>query len=108
MDLLYSRYSSPLELVRLYIDQGRFGELVTEILKMNAEQKREKAEKEDEQRLWELYLHSMSDQSFNDWKRNIKKHSSHKEVESSLSMNNGQIAAVKDRARGILKSFPIS
>lgn len=108
MDLLYSKYSSPLELMHLYIDQGRFGEFVTEILKINMEQKQDEAEKEDEQRLWELYLHSMPELSFSDWKEEIKKNSGRKVAKPVLAMNDEQITAVKNRARGILKEFSIT
>lgn len=69
--MLYSRYSNPIEFMRLYIDQGRFGEFTAEII--NAENKRraEQEEKEAEERLWAAYIHSYSDKSFADWKSEI-------------------------------------
>ena len=54
MDLLYSRYSNPLEFMHLYMEQGRFGEFVTNILEMDQKRKQEEAEKENERNLWEL------------------------------------------------------
>lgn len=71
MDLLYSRYSNPTEFMRLYIEQGRFGEFTAEII--NAEKKRraEQKEKELDEKLWAAYIHSNSDKSFNDWKADI-------------------------------------
>ena len=71
MDLLYSRYASPMDFMRTYIDQGRFGEFVTNILEMEYKRKKEAAEKEDERKLWEMYIHSEVNESFNDWKARV-------------------------------------
>lgn len=103
MDLLYSRYSNPLELMRLYINQGRFGEFVSAILDLDEKRKREENEKEDEQKMWELYLHSSSDKSFDEWKKDIIDNSKAQSV--SLSMNDSQVEEVKEKARKILYSF---
>lgn len=54
------------------MDQGRFGEFVSEIIKAENERRKETEEKENEQKLWELYLHSYSDKSFVDWKSEIQ------------------------------------
>lgn len=71
MDLLFSRYASPFEFMRPYIEQGRFGEFVTEIITAENKRRKEQAEKEDDERLWMAYVHSYSDKSFNDWKSEI-------------------------------------
>lgn len=71
MDLLFSRYASPFEFMRLYIEQGRFGEFVTEIISAENKRRKEQAEKEDEEKLWAAYIHSFSDKSFSDWKSEI-------------------------------------
>lgn len=71
MDLLYSRYSNPMEFMRLYIEQGRFGEFVTEIITQENKRRQEQEEKESEERLWAAYIHSYSDKSFVDWKAEI-------------------------------------
>ena len=68
MDLLYSRYSNPLEFMHLYIEQGRFGEFVARIVELEYKRNTEKAEKENEEKLWQMYIHSMSDKSFIQWK----------------------------------------
>ena len=73
MDLLYSRYSNPMDLMEHYMNQGRFGEFVTNIIELEYERKKEEAEKLEEQKLWSLYIHSMSDKSFNNWKKEILK-----------------------------------
>ena len=105
MDLLYSRYSNPLEFMRLYINQGRFGEFVAEILEMDAKRKQEEADKDNEQKMWEMYLHSMADKSFNDWKKDVLSNSSSNQKPVSLSMNDDQVEDAKQKARGILKNF---
>jgi len=105
MDLLYSRYSNPLEFMRLYINQGRFGEFVAEILEMDAKRKQEEADKDNEQKMWEMYLHSMADKSFNDWKKDVLSNSNSNQKPVSLSMNDDQVEDAKQKARGILKNF---
>ena len=105
MDLLYSRYRNPLEFMRLYINQGRFGEFVAEILEMDAKRKQEEADKDNEQKMWEMYLHSMADKSFNDWKKDVLSNSNSNQKPVSLSMNDDQVEDAKQKARGILKNF---
>ena len=105
MDLLYSRYSNPLEFMRLYINQGRFGEFVAEILEMDAKRKQEEADKDNEQKMWEMYLHSMADKSFNDWKKDVLSNSNSNQKPVSLSMNDDQVEDAKQKARGILKNI---
>lgn len=73
MDLLYSRYASPMDLMKLYMEQGRFGEFVTEILDMDFKRKQAEENKENEGKLWSMYIHSMSAESFNDWKERVMK-----------------------------------
>ena len=71
MDLLYSRYSNPLEFMHMYMNQGRFGEFETNIIELNNKRKQEEAEKENEDKLWMMYCHSFSEKSFTDWKRDV-------------------------------------
>lgn len=73
MDLLFSRYASPFEFMRPYIEQGRFGEWVTEIIKAENKRRKEQAEKQDEEMLWAAYIHSFSDKSYIDWKAEVLK-----------------------------------
>lgn len=105
MDLLYSRYSNPLEFMHLYTEQGRFGEFVTEILEMDQKRKTEAAKKDDEQKLWEIYLHSMADKSFNDWKKDVLSNNAGSQKPVSLSMDEAQVENAKQQARGILQRF---
>ena len=103
MDLLFSRYASPLDFMKLYINQGRFGEFVEGIIDLENKRKKEEQEKENDDKLWQAYIRSMSDKSFIDWKKELKE-SSNKQPET-LSMTNERVADVKEQARGILKSF---
>ncbi|MBR5584401.1 MAG: hypothetical protein IKW21_07740 [Lachnospiraceae bacterium] len=80
MDLLYSRYASPMELMNIYIENGRFGEFVEKIVELDNKRKTEAAEKENEQKLWMMYVHSeVTDMSFNEWKSKVLKGSPKKE-----------------------------
>lgn len=98
MDLLFSKYASPMEFMRFYIEQGRFGEFVEEILGIEYKRKQEEAKKEDDNKLWIAYLMSMSQESFNDWKAGLQQ----KKEPESYSMTNEQVDAVKQQAKGIL------
>lgn len=71
MDLLYSRYSNPMELVRSYIRRGRFGEFVTGFIQAENERRRAEAKRDEDLKEWIAYVHSYSDKSFNDWKAQL-------------------------------------
>lgn len=103
MGLLFERYASPIEFMNLYIEQGRFGEFVQEIILMDSRRKQEEAEKEDNQKMWDLYLHSMSDKSFNDWKKELQTQNQ----PVTHAMSEAQVDATINNSREILKSFKI-
>lgn len=73
MDMLYHRYACPMDLIKTYIHRGRFGEWVSNFLEAERQRIIEEAEKEEEHKLWTMYIHSMSDKSFIDWKKQIFK-----------------------------------
>ncbi len=106
MDLLHSRYASPMDFMHLYIEQGRFGEFVSEIIELDFKRKREEAEKEEEHKWWTMYVHSMSDKSFEMWKREVLERSVKKEPET-YSMTDEQVEATKQEAKGILKKISL-
>ena len=83
-----------------YIEQGRFGEFVSEIIEMEYKRKHEKAEKDDEERLWTMYVHSYSDKSFIEWKNDLTQEQ--KKGPVNYSMTNEQVDDVKKQAKGIL------
>lgn len=101
MDLLYSRYASPFEFMQFYIGQGRFGEFVSEILEMDYKRKKQEAEKENDNRLWSIYIRSFSDKTFDEWKKDLKQ----KNAPVSYAMTDRQVERVKEQARGILKKI---
>ena len=105
--MLYSRYSNPLELMRLYIEQGQFGEFVENIVELENKRIIEEAEKENEDRLWQMYIHSYSDKSFNVWKDEVMNGQPQQQEPSqnnsnSLSMTDEQVQNQLNNARGIL------
>ena len=71
MDLLYSRYSSPMDLMSLYIHQGRFGTFVDEFLKLENERRKAEAKKEQRRELWAMYIHSYTQESFDEFKKRV-------------------------------------
>lgn len=104
MDLLFSRYASPMEFMKIYIDNGRFGEFVEEILAMDKKRKDEEAEKENDNKLWTAYLlGGAKDQTFNEWKAGLTQ----KQVQKpeSYAMTDEQVKAAKQHAKGILKKI---
>lgn len=71
MDLLYSRYSNPMDLMDHYMKQGQLGKLVSNIIELESERKQEERKKLEEEKLWSMYIHSMADCSFNEWKKKV-------------------------------------
>lgn len=74
-----------------------------EIISLENKRRKENAEKEENDKLWQAYIRSMTDKNFETWKNELK--SGKAEVSCDLSMSDGQISSVKDMARGILKGF---
>ena len=104
MDLLFSRYASPMEFMRIYIENGRFGEFVAEVLAMDKKRKDEEAEKENDNKLWTAYLLSgTKEQTFNEWKTGLTQKQEQEPV--SYAMTDEQVEAVKQKSRGILKKI---
>ncbi len=85
MDLLCRAYSSPMDLMNRYINQGRFGTFVQGFLESEFERKKEKAEQENEWKLWTAYIHSYSEESFIDWKKRFTVSASTEPTHSATS-----------------------
>lgn len=75
MDLLYRAYSSPMDLMSRYINQGRFGTFVQGFLEQEVERRKQEAEKNEEWMLWIAYHHSYTEMSYADYKKSILKDS---------------------------------
>lgn len=71
MDLLYTKYSSPMDLMKRYINQGRFGAFVEGMIHAENERRQAEAKKEEEMMLWIAYVHSNSEDTFNGWRKKI-------------------------------------
>jgi hypothetical protein len=78
MDMLYRAYSNPLDLMNRYINQGRFGKFVTGFLEAEYERRKEEAERDYEWKLWMMYINSMTDMTFGEWKASVQKNASDK------------------------------
>ena len=78
MDMLYRAYSNPLDLMNMYINQGRFGKFVTGFLEAEYERKKETAEKDFDWKLWMMYINSITDKSYGDWKEDVLQNASDK------------------------------
>lgn len=83
MDLLFKKYASPFDLLKLYINNGRFGEFVTEFLQLEAKQKQERIDKEVEDKLWSLYVHSFTDEPYGTWRKKFSLHTVRKPVKKA-------------------------
>ena len=71
MDMLYRAYSNPLDLMAHYINAGRFGTFVQGFLEAEYERKKAEFEKNQDWMLWVAYVHSYSNKSFNEWKKQL-------------------------------------
>ena len=78
MDMLYRAYSNPLDLMNMYINQGRFGKFVTGFLEAEYDRRKEAADKDFDWKLWMMYINSITDKSYGEWKKEIEKNASDK------------------------------
>jgi hypothetical protein len=62
----------------MYINQGRFGKFVTGFLEAEYEKRKEEAEKDLDWKLWMMYINSMTDMTFGEWKDSVHKNASDK------------------------------
>ena len=79
--MLYRAYSNPMDLMSRYINQGRFGTFVHGFLEQEVERRKQEANKNDEWMLWMAYIHSYSEQTFDEYKKSILKDSTTKDAE---------------------------
>ena len=90
-----------MEFMRLYIEQGRFGEFVAEIWEQHLQRKQKAAKEKDDDRLWAAYIRSMSEKSFNEWKQDLLV----QKKPEDYSMTDEQVADAKAQAKGILEKI---
>lgn len=92
--MLYSRYSSPMDLVDRYIRQGRFGKFVQSFMEAEYERKKQEAEKEQELMMWIAWVHSYSDKTFNEYKKQM--------LQPAQSTTGGDANLTQESARSIM------
>lgn len=81
--MLYRAYSNPMDLMNRYINQGRFGTFVQGFLTEEAERRKAENEKENNWKLWTMYIHSYSDKSFAEWKDSVLRNTTGKKKTGS-------------------------
>lgn len=69
--MLYHRYSSPMDLMARYINQRRFGAFVHEFIQAETKRRQDEEEKDNEWKLWFVYIQSGSNKCFNDWRDEV-------------------------------------
>lgn len=89
MDLLFKRYASPFLLLERYIRAGRFSEFVNEFMSI-----------QNEEMIWEVWLHRVFDMTFDEFKKAIVSASI-----NSIKPTKKQIETTLQTSKNILDSF---
>lgn len=102
MDLLYSKYSNPLDLISMYINRGRFGEFVESIIKAENDRIQEEAEKDNDWKLWTMYTQLLAaghteNESFLDWKERVCKPTANTTKPSDADLTEAGMKSILDR-----------
>ena len=94
-------YSNPMDLIRLYIDRGRFGEFVKSVIEADRDRKREKAEKENDWKLWTMYVqvasNGLTDENFHDWKERVCKPTATASVKRDADLTETGMKSIVDK-----------
>lgn len=90
--MLFKRYANPYRYIDTLIENDRFADGVIHI---------QRAASED--RLWEAYLHSGTDKSFNDWKAQF--HTSRPQRVQAMSKE--AVLATVEHSQGVLLKFKL-
>lgn len=102
MDLLYQKYSSPLDLMYLYINRGRFGEFVNSIIEAENKRIQEEAEKDNDWKLWTMYTQLLvaghtDGESFLDWKERVCKPTTNTRRTSDSDLDEAGMKSILDK-----------
>ena len=62
----------------MYINQGRFGKFVTGFMEAEYDRKKAETEKDLDWKLWMMYINSMTDMSYGEWKESVLNNASEK------------------------------
>ena len=67
-----------MDLMTRYINSGQFGKFVTGFIEAEYERRKADAEKDLEWKLWMMYINSVTEMSFGEWKESVHKNASNK------------------------------
>lgn len=87
MDLLFKRYASPFLLVDQMLMTRQFSEFVTQLFEFDTDE-----------RLWNIFLHKVEGQSFNEWKSTL-------EGQQNAEMSKNEIETTVNNSFEILNGF---
>lgn len=87
--MVFKRYSSPFLFLENLIENKKFYDGIITIWN-----------KSNDDKLWELYLHSMPEKSFNDWKDELIFNNNKEEVSGVIDLE-----VAKEKSRDILNHF---
>lgn len=86
MDTLYRRYACPFDFLNSVFRLGKLEESLLNVIKQ-----------EDEEKLWQLYLHSIKEKPYNEWKEEV--------MPQKKAMSNAEITTQVKKANYLLTSF---
>ena len=87
MDLLFKRYASPFLLVDQMLMTRQFSEFVAQLFEFDTDE-----------RLWNIFLHKVEGQSFNEWKSTL-------EGQQNVEMSKNEIETTVNNSFDILNGF---
>lgn len=96
MDLLSKRYASPFSLLDNLIQAEQFNEWVEYFLNKQAKE-------DDDNRMWEFFLHKVFDKPFDEWKAEAT--STDKSGNAVSVMDEAKKEEIIKRSEGILNGF---
>jgi hypothetical protein len=87
-----------MDLMARYINQRRFGAFVHGFMEAEYERRKQEAEKENEWKLWVAYVHSYSDKTYDEWKKQIFGTSTTKPKKSDGDLTDEAITSIINAA----------
>ena len=88
MDLLFHRYASPFLLLDTYIEQGRLFDFVIEFFNIR-----------NDEMTWDVWLHKVYDQSFEEFKKSMN------EIQENKEATKEQVETTIKGSKNILINF---
>lgn len=86
--MLFKQYANPFDFLDGISQMGMFEQGILKVI-----------EDEQEQKLWELYLHSYPEKSFKEWKDSLKSSN------PKNAMTESEVATQVQKSKNLLKSF---